>query len=920
MNTPLKNFLLKHIASSVFFTHVSMIEPYGKYGLNREHFDEFWEIYNKEYSKNGGEFIVGVAEKPEGYLPVLGDIDIKILEDDIDNYEITDNHLYTKENLNQVVEIFQKVLRETIDGCTDENLLCVVLEKNMYLIDKGGKRYYKSGFHLQMVNTFLSKGEHENQIIPRIQHYLQEENVFQNLDIDDSSTVLDTGYIKTPWLLYGSRKSKDMEPYKISKIINSEGKELTIEEAFKSYEMFDARGEIINIANNLMENLPRILSIFPLGRKASELKCGLPSIIKEKYIKKYKNIRYDDDEDDENEDENYKVIPEQLLVSKRLLPMLSNYRAEDRNEWIRIGWIMYCVGDGCQEALEQWLDFSSRDEDKYDEDECIKLWKNMTRKDYTIASLHYLAQIDNEEAYNLYKKENSKTLVKNILEGCGSHNDVAKIMYVLYGREFVCSSIANKTWYEYNGNQWEMSESGIGLQKKISNQILNIFCESGGEIYKEMGIDVKSNQSLYLAKQKELNKQIISLKNASYKSNIMKEANEVFYDGSFKNKLDINAYLIGFKNGVYDLQLNKFRKGRPDDYISKCMPIKYNANYKHTDKEVLEVYDFLEKVFPNKAIREYFLDQSSDVFEGGNKHKILVFWTGEGDNGKSVTQTIIEKMLGPYAIKFSTTLVTGKKIAAGAAGPEIARSGGGVRWAVIEEPDQDEELNTGMLKSITGSDSQYARDLFQKGSDTREFTPLFKTTFICNKLPAIKKADKAFWNRTKIIPFESTFVRPGEPCPETYEEQLRQKRFPMDIEFNKKIPKLLEPFAWVLLEHRKSIQGKGRIEPEEVREAINRYKKQNDIYRQFYDESIIKAEQFVSVNELYEKFVGWYKTGFSKHLNISKMDIQDYFTKIWGEPDKFKWYGYRVKTFDEEVEDQSAIILGDDNKKSAPPV
>ena len=55
----------------------------------------------------------------------------------------------------------------------------------------------------------------------------------------------------------------------------------------------------------------------------------------------------------------------------------------------------------------------------------------------------------------------------------------------------------------YNGNQWEMSESGIGLQKKISNQILNIFCESGGEIYKEMGIDVKSNQSLYLAKQKE---------------------------------------------------------------------------------------------------------------------------------------------------------------------------------------------------------------------------------------------------------------------------------------------------------------------------------------------------------------------------------------------------------------------------------
>ena len=52
----------------------------------------------------------------------------------------------------------------------------------------------------------------------------------------------------------------------------------------------------------------------------------------------------------------------------------------------------------------------------------------------------------------------------------------------------------------------------------------------------------------------------------------------------------------------------------------------------------------------------------------------------------------------------------------------------------------------------------------------------------------------------------------------------------MDTEFNKKIPLLLEPFAWVLLDHRKNI--KIRIEPEKVKAATDMYRKQNDIYRQ----------------------------------------------------------------------------------------
>ena len=88
-------------------------------------------------------------------------------------------------------------------------------------------------------------------------------------------------------------------------------------------------------------------------------------------------------------------------------------------------------------------------------------------------------------------------------------------------------------------------------------------------------------------------------------------------------------------------------------------------------------------------------------------------------------------MLGDYAIKFSTTLLTGKKVANGAANPELARAGGGVRWAVLEEPDGDEEINIGYLKTLSGDDSYFVRDLFEKGKQTREIKPLFKLIFIC---------------------------------------------------------------------------------------------------------------------------------------------------------------------------------------------
>ena len=58
--------------------------------------------------------------------------------------------------------------------------------------------------------------------------------------------------------------------------------------------------------------------------------------------------------------------------------------------------------------------------------------------------------------------------------------------------------------------------------------------------------------------------------------------------------------------------------------------------------------DFFLKIFPDEEIRRYFLAIQSEIFVGRNQRKIFQIWTGVGDNGKSITQEIFEKMLGEF--------------------------------------------------------------------------------------------------------------------------------------------------------------------------------------------------------------------------------------------------------------------------------
>ena len=306
---------------------------------------------------------------------------------------------------------------------------------------------------------------------------------------------------------------------------------------------------------------------------------------------------------------------------------------------MNIGWSLYNISSGGQEGLNLWLDFSQRSP-KFKESKCIYEWSKMIKKDMSIGTLKHYARIDNKSEYNKIVDK----LVKPHLESSlnGSHTDIAKALYIRYGNNFKCGSITFKRWYMYKNHCWNQMEEGVYLRSKISNE-LHAEYKPLNEEYNKKAMDTtdEGERAMYTTKHQLTVKMMRNLHTSPFKGNVMREAMDIFYDNEFSNKLDSDPWIIGCQNGIYDLKNNEFREGLPSDYISMRLGVKYNKELTESDQMVQEVYEFLEKVFPDKSVREYFLDTSSDVFVGGNPNKLVQVWSGEGDNAKICYSNII---------------------------------------------------------------------------------------------------------------------------------------------------------------------------------------------------------------------------------------------------------------------------------------
>jgi P4 family phage/plasmid primase-like protien len=459
----------------------------------------------------------------------------------------------------------------------------------------------------------------------------------------------------------------------------------------------------------------------------------------------------------------------------------------------------------------------------------------------------------------------------------------------MFKHDFVCSSIKHNTWYEFKNHRWHECDAGHALRSRLSTDVSKKFLLVTSNFYAAaaaaVASDDKDAQKSFEEKGKKMSEIANKLKDGPFKDNIMRECRELFYKEKFEDKLDSRCHLIGFDNGVYDLEAMEFREGRPEDYISITTNINYTP-YDPTHPYAQEMLAFINKVLTKDDIREYVLRVLSSFLNGAIREERFHIWTGSGANGKSKITELFESAFGEYCIKFPITLLTGKRAASNAPTAEVARSKG-KRFACLQEPSEDEKLNVGLMKELSGGDKIQARPMFK---DPIEFKPQFKMILNCNNLPTVPSDDGGTWRRIRVVEFTSKFVENPNPDIKT--------EFKMDTSISSRFDDWKEHFMGLLIEKYMLYIQEGIKEPEEVLQCTKEYQRNNDIYAEFVAQKLVKMDtEYVTVDDVYNDFKEWVKDN-ANGMKIGKSIMVKSLVKALGKTSVVRtkqiWKGYAL--------------------------
>lgn len=889
MDSSLESFLYSRTTTHESqYTHQT-IETKKKYLIEDTDMDEFWSLYRTHIIQ--GKFAdIGEKARINGYTTIRGDFDIKIPESEADSFLKGGIHLYTREDVMRVVELYHSVIKKYIKNVKPNQLFCVVLEKSKPYRADGT---IKSGFHIEFPFLLCARNEQRAFLFPTLEKEWVEWDIFSRFHSYPQSIFDGKAVLSNAWLLYGSRKSANKESYQISMILNENMEEVSIRAVMVENQIINEDREPIECeeADEWEEYLPQILSIVDSRKMKymNELKPCDYSISK-KHMPRLPPVERD----------NEKLIPtnpsEALKEARLLLPMLSEQRATEYASWYDVGRVLFNLGAGSVDAYETWIEFSKRTTaNNFSEAYCLTMWDDMKKSHYGIGTLIYYAKQDSPDAYNNFKAANSRNcLIRSIEKNGGQLTSYAcaEALYHKYKNEFVYTGNGKDGWYKFENHRWSMIAEGIELRKviptlrepieaeikKCRDRINEVENKRRDKEDADEGADDESKQVKDLDKKRSMwLKERIKLDDTPFKDKILKECKDLFLDQEFAKKINNNMNFMGFKNGVLDLELLEFREGRPTDFITLCT----NTDFRvvgEREEEMFQVDDYLMRVFPNEELRDYFLDHVASCLRGGNLNKKVLVWSGVGDNSKSISEELVKKAFGEYFHVFPTTLLTGKRTQSSQASPEVASSAG-KRFAVIQEPSEKEEFNIGVLKELSGNDTIQSRGLYK---DSSEFLPQFKLVVICNKLPKIGSDDQAVWNRVRVLDFESRFVNEDQ-CPSTFEEQIKQKIFPKVLGF-RFTDKMVQGFTYKIYRRYLDIlQGAYKpVEPGQVTSATKKYRVKNDVFANFINEKIREdVESNLTISDMFGTFRDWYKSSFASSATHTKQEMKDYLEKYY---------------------------------------
>uniref|UniRef100_A0A6C0F628 SF3 helicase domain-containing protein n=1 Tax=viral metagenome TaxID=1070528 RepID=A0A6C0F628_9ZZZZ len=807
----------------------------GKWHIPNDQYSKFLELYAKAVEAKG---IYQFTEQHEQYRPMVIDFDFKHIN------ESNSDRIYTDVDVKNIVELYNDQIKHYFEI---DFALCYVFEKPSGTKLQGD--VLKDGIHL-MYPDVISKSNVQLEIRENVIHQLSNSNILNHLNLKNRyEDIVDEAVLsKSGWMLYGSSK-QDQYPYKLTHIYNLMTEKCVIPK----------------------RSLLEWIKLFSIRSYTSqdETKLKVEPTMK---IKPSKTRECES---------NYINNTISRNTVEELVKILSIERSNIREKWIEVGICLYNIN---QSYIDIWINFSKQS-DKFVEGECEKHWSGFNPQKpnkLQIPTLHYWARNDNIDEYNKIKKqENANSLMKSL---DGTHFEVANLLFKRYGNQYVCADIRKNTWYKFDSELhcWKPEPNATRLRTTMSIELDSEY-KHLSETLKRTSMACPDDPDA-AAKVKACSKLVKNVKDNGFKKSVLNECNDLFYNADFLSNLDINQNLIGFTNGVYDLEKKEFRPGKPDDYISMSTGHDYQP-YSQYDPNAREILRFIKQIMPDPEVEKYLLKLIASFLHGSTGDQKFHIWTGSGSNGKSKLLDLIEESFGDYSMILPVTVMTHKRAGPSAPNPEMAKTKG-KRFVSFQEPEKDDKIHVGFMKQLSGGDTIMARGLHESPI---EFKPMFKAVLACNDLPEITSNDGGTWRRLRVVHFPCKFVENPNP-----NNPLEHK---IDRDIPNKIKKWAPTFLSLLIHRFTNYKEEGIKAPPAVMKFTEQYRLNNDIFLEYIKENIDITENdkdHILINDGYLHFRMWYQDSFGKKPS-SRAEFRSYLDSYFGASNSR--YGWRKIAF-----------------------
>lgn len=889
----------------------------GSYTIQDEDMNIFYEkYYEKVFTNKEMEYITEKQLIEDG--PILVDIDLRY------STSVTDKK-HTSDHILDLVVLYAEKINELLEVKENVKIEVYVMEKNKVNILEN---MTKDGIHI-LFGIKMHKGL-QNILRKRILKDIQ--SMWSDIPIINKwEDVIDEGITNgfCNWQLYGSRKpghqvyliknhytihydgydwnvgDNDMKNFNTKKNLKN------LSARNRSYHEFVMRNNVKEEFKDACLNLNKRSNGLDKKYKKVESKNGV-SLLSSSYDKINSQDMLDNmlNELFESIDiKDYKIKESHQYAMT--LPE-SYYGPGSYVNWIKVGW---ALANTDFKLFLSWLKFSSQNNcrktlcdsngifDWKNVPELYKLWCSFdinNSEGLSYRSIMYWSKQHSKTEYDKIRKETIEYHVEQSIQ-TATEFDLAVVLHQMYKDKYVCVSVTNNTWYEYKGNRWVENDSGNALRLHISRDMHQLYFSKINYCMSHADMTDNAEQKTTEFKNKTNKMAEIStyLKKTTWKNNIMREARDIFYVENFLEKLDTKPYLLCFNNYVVDFENNTYRKGQPDDYISKST----NIDYIPLDKEkhgdiIFEINQFTSQLFPNEDLRNYMWQHLASCLVGTNDNQAFNIYTGSGANGKSKLVELMSKCLGDYKATVPITLITGKRNSIGSTSSEIVQLKG-VRYAVIQEPSKNEQINEGIMKEITGGDPIQGRALFK---DMITFIPQFKLVVCTNTMFDIKSNDDGTWRRIRVNDFVSKFV--DDPYnDERFPREDYQYQYKMDKKIDTKFTKWVPIFISMLVEI--SFKKKGIVDDcKIVMASSNNYRDGQDYLTEFVKERIQRKEDGrIKKMELSQEFKNWYTTNIGRNVPKTK-EIFEYMEKKFGKCRQDGWHNVEIIYENTETNDK----------------